>query len=36
MGYDVIIVLVDQESAVKIMYPDLYKWLNLKPENLTA
>ena len=30
------IVLVDQESAVEIMYPDLYKGLNLKPENLTA
>ena len=29
-------VLVDQGSAVKIMYPDLYKELNLKPEDLTA
>ena len=29
-------VLVDQGSAVEIMYPDLYKGLNLKPENLTA
>ena len=29
-------VLVDQDSAVEIMYPDLYKGLNLKPENLTA
>ena len=28
-------VLVDQGSAVEIMYPDLYKGLNLKPENLT-
>ena len=28
--------LVDQGSAAKIMYPDLYKGLNLKPENLTA
>ena len=29
-------VLVDQGSTVKIMYPDLYKGLNLKPEDLTA
>ena len=29
-------VLVDQGNAVEIMYPDLYKGLNLKPENLTA
>ena len=29
-------VLVDQGNAVKIMYPDLYKGLNLKPEDLTA
>ena len=29
-------VLVDQGSAIKIMYPDLYKGLNLKPEDLTA
>ena len=28
-------VLVDQDSAVKVMYPDLYKGLNLKPEDLT-
>ena len=28
--------LVDQGSAVEVMYPDLYKGLNLKPENLTA
>ena len=35
-GYDVKRVLVDQGSAVEIMYPDLYKGLNLKPENLTA
>ena len=27
---------MDQGSAVKIMYPDLYKGLNLKPEDLTA
>ena len=35
-GYDVRRVLVDQGSAVEIMYPNLYKWLNLKPEDLTA
>ena len=29
-------VLVDQGSAVEIMYPDQYKGLNLKPEDLTA
>ena len=29
-------VLVDQGSAIKIMYPDLYKGLNLKPEDLTT
>ena len=29
-------VLVDQGSAVKIMYLDLYKGLNLKSEDLTA
>ena len=35
-GYDVRRVLVDQGSAVEIMYPDLYKGLNLKPKDLTA
>ena len=35
-GYDVKRVLVDQGSAVEIMYPNLYKGLNLKPENLTT
>ena len=29
-------VLVDQGSAIEIMYPDLYKRLNLKSEDLTA
>ena len=29
-------VLVDQGSGVEIMYPDLYKRLNLRPEDLTA
>ena len=28
-------VMVDQDSATKIMYPDLYKGLNLKVEDLT-
>ena len=27
---------MDQGSGVEIMYPDLYKGLNLKPENLTS
>ncbi|XP_030955700.1 uncharacterized protein LOC115977811 [Quercus lobata] len=34
--YDVKRVLVDQGSAVEVMYPDLYKGLKLKPEDLTA
>ena len=34
-GYDVKRVMVDQGNAVKIMYPDLYKGLNLKAEDLT-
>ena len=29
-------VLVNQGSAVEVMYPDLYKGLKLKPEDLTA
>ena len=28
--------MVDQGGVVEIMYPDLYKGLNLKPEDLTA
>ena len=35
-GYDVKRVLVNQGSAVEIIYPDLYKGLNLKPEDLMA
>ena len=35
-GYNVKRVMVDQDSATKIMYPDLYKGLNLKPEDLTT
>ena len=34
--YDVKRVLVDQGSAAKIMYLDLYKGLGLKPEDLTT
>ena len=34
--YDVRRVLVDQGSRVEIMYLDLYKGLNLKPENLVS
>ena len=29
-------VMVDQGSGVEIMYPNLYRGLNLKPEDLTA
>ena len=29
-------VMVDQGSAAEIMYPDLYKGLNLKAEDLTS
>nr|XP_023872631.1 uncharacterized protein LOC111985217 [Quercus suber] len=28
--------MVDQGSGVEIMYPDLYRGLNLRPEDLTA
>ena len=35
-GYDVKRVMIDQGSEVEIMYPDLYKGLGLKPENLTT
>ena len=34
-GYDVKRVMVDQGSAAEIMYPDLYKGLNLKAQDLT-
>lgn len=33
-GFLVKKVMVDQESGVEIMYPDLYKRLGLKPEDL--
>ena len=33
-GYDVKKVLVVQGSGAKIMYPNLYKRMNLKPEDL--
>ena len=35
-GYDVKRVLVDQGIAIEIIYPDLYKGLNLKSKDLTA
>ena len=35
-GYDVKRVMIDQGSTAEIMYPDLYKRLGLKPENLTT
>ena len=35
-GYDVKRVLVDHDSGAEIMYPDLYKGLNLKPKDLTS
>ena len=35
-GFDVKRVLVDPGSAVEVMYPDLYRGLNLKLEDLTA
>ena len=34
-GYDVKMVMVNQGSITEIMYPDLYKGLNLKAEDLT-
>ena len=34
-GYDVKRVMVDEGSAAKIMYPDLYKGLSLRAEDLT-
>ena len=35
-GYDVKRVMIDQGKGAKIMYPDLYKGLNLKFEDLTV
>ena len=35
-GYDVKRVLVNLSSGAEIMYPDLYKWLKLKPEDLAC
>ncbi|XP_050259094.1 uncharacterized protein LOC126704105 [Quercus robur] len=35
-GFNVKRVLVDQGSVVEVMYPDLYRGLNLKPKDLTA
>ena len=36
VGFDVKRVLVDQGNAIEVMYPDLYRGLNLKPEDLMA
>ena len=33
-GYDMKRVMVDQGSGIEIMYPNLYKGLNLRPEDL--
>ena len=35
-GYDGKRVMVDQGSCVEVMYPDLYRGLNIKPEDLTT
>ena len=35
-GYNVKRVMIDQGSAAEIMYPNLYKGLGLKSENLTT
>ena len=35
-GFNVRRVLVDLGSVIEVMYPDLYKGLNLRPEDLTA
>ena len=35
-GYDVKKIMVDRGSCAEIIYPDLYKGLSLKPEDLTA
>ena len=35
-GYDMKRMMVDQGSGVKIMYPDLYRGLNLRPKDLMA
>ena len=35
-GYNVKRVMIDQGSAVDIMYPDLYKGLGFKPDDLAA
>ena len=35
-GYDMKRVMVDQGNGAEIMYPNLYKGLNLRPEDLIA
>ncbi|XP_023917956.1 uncharacterized protein LOC112029504 [Quercus suber] len=35
-GYDVRRVMIDEGSVAEVMYPDLYRGLNLRPQDLTA
>ena len=35
-GYDMKRLMVDNDSDAEIMYPNLYKGLNLRPEDLTV
>ena len=35
-GYDVKMVMVDQDNRAEIMYPDLYNELGLKTEDMVA
>nr|XP_023898056.1 uncharacterized protein LOC112009933 [Quercus suber] len=35
-GYDVRRVMIDEGNAAEVMYPDLYRGLNLRPQDLTA
>ena len=35
-GYDVKRVLVDQGNSLEVMYPDLFRGLKLRPEDLTC
>nr|XP_023918534.1 uncharacterized protein LOC112030083 [Quercus suber] len=35
-GYDVRRVMIDKGSAAEVMYPDLYRGLNLRPQDLTT
>ena len=35
-GYDIRSVMIDEGSAAEVMYPDLYRGLNLTPQDLTT